>query len=187
MVVPLIIPAIHSMRLALRPSRTALIIGTPPATAASNATITPCFCASANISLPYIANNALFAVTTCLPLAIALSTNSLATPQPPISSITISTSGSLTTANASSTTRQVPCVISLARTTSFSATTTIRIGRPARREISSALRDNTVNVPAPTVPIPSRPTFIGFIIFYSKIQFVYSLPLGSLSIGIGKS
>ncbi len=39
--VPLMMPAIHSMRLAVRPSRSALMIGMPPATAASNATITP--------------------------------------------------------------------------------------------------------------------------------------------------
>ena len=39
--VPLMMPAIHSMRLAVRPSRSALMIGMPPATAASKATITP--------------------------------------------------------------------------------------------------------------------------------------------------
>ena len=71
-------PAIHSMRLADRPSRSALMIGTPPATAASNATITPFFCAAAKISLPCVASSALFAVTTCLPWRIASSTSSLA-------------------------------------------------------------------------------------------------------------
>src|SRR5258706_174302 len=43
--VPLMIPAIHSMRFAVRPSRRALMMGMPPATAPSNATITPLFCA----------------------------------------------------------------------------------------------------------------------------------------------
>ena len=71
-------PAIHSMRLAARPSRSALMIGMPPATAASNATITPFFCAAAKIRLPCVASSALLAVTTCLPLAIASSTRSLA-------------------------------------------------------------------------------------------------------------
>ncbi len=71
-------PAIHSMRLAVRPSRSALMIGMPPATAASNATITPFFCAAAKISLPCVASSALFAVTTCLPLSIASSTRSFA-------------------------------------------------------------------------------------------------------------
>jgi hypothetical protein len=40
-VVPLMMPAIQSMRLAVRPSRSALMMGMPPATAASKATITP--------------------------------------------------------------------------------------------------------------------------------------------------
>ena len=35
LVVPLMMPAAHSMRLAVRPSRSALMIGMPPATAAS--------------------------------------------------------------------------------------------------------------------------------------------------------
>ena len=76
--VPLIIPAIHSIRFAVRPSRKALIIGIPPATAASNATITPCFSAAANISVPCEASIALLAVTTCLPFSIALSVSSFA-------------------------------------------------------------------------------------------------------------
>ena len=65
-------PATDSMRLADRPSRSALMIGMPPATAASNATITPLAWAASKISLPCSASSALLAVTTCLPLAIAL-------------------------------------------------------------------------------------------------------------------
>ena len=72
-------PAIHSMRFAVRPSRSALMIGTPPATAASKATITPFFCAAAKISLPWVASSALLAVTTCLPWRIASSCRSFAT------------------------------------------------------------------------------------------------------------
>ena len=71
-------PAIHSMRLAARPSRSALMIGMPPATEASKATITPFFCAAVKISLPCVASSALLAVTTCLPCRIASSTSSLA-------------------------------------------------------------------------------------------------------------
>ena len=41
LVVPLMMPAIHSIRLAVKPSRKALMIGMPPATDASNATMTP--------------------------------------------------------------------------------------------------------------------------------------------------
>jgi hypothetical protein len=35
--------------------------------------------------------------------------------------------------------------------------------RPARRRISSWLRCSTLKVPLPTVPMPSRPTWMGFI------------------------
>src|SRR5687768_4146125 len=38
----------------------------------------------------------------------------------------------------------------------------MRIARPARRWISSALRFSTSQVPPPTVPMPSSPTLIGF-------------------------
>src|ERR1700743_1963441 len=60
-VVPLMMPAIHSMRFAVRPSRKALMIGMPPATAASNATITPCLRAASKISVPCTASSALLA------------------------------------------------------------------------------------------------------------------------------
>src|SRR5688572_11800 len=168
--VPLMMPAIHSMRLADRPSRSALMIGTPPATAASNATITPCFCAAAKIWLPWVASSALFAVTTCLPWRIASSTSSFAIVVPPISSTTISTSLPRTTWNASSMTRAFFPTIFLAWATALSATTVMRIARPARRWISSALRLSTSQVPPPTVPMPSRPTLMGFISLQSEMQ-----------------
>ena len=157
------IPAIHSIRLAARPSRTALMIGTPPATAASNPTITPCFCAAAKISLPCTASIALLAVTRCLPFAIALRVSSFAIVYPPISSITMSMSGLATTSLPSATHRACPPVRRCARSRSLSATIAMRISRPARRWISSRLRASTVQVPPPTVPMPSRPTLIGFI------------------------
>ena len=75
LVVPLMIPAIHSIRFAVSPSRSALMIGMPPATAASNATMTPFSRAAAKISVPCTASSALLAVTTCLPAAIASSTS----------------------------------------------------------------------------------------------------------------
>jgi hypothetical protein len=78
LVVPLMMPASHSTRFAVRPSRSALMIGMPPATAASNATITPFSWAALKISLPCTASSALLAVTTCLPFAIARSTSSRA-------------------------------------------------------------------------------------------------------------
>ncbi len=99
------IPAIHSMRLAVRPSRIALMIGMPPATAASKATITPLACAAAKISLPCFASSALLAVTTCLPCPMAAITSSRARVSPPISSTTMSMPGSATTAIGSATSR----------------------------------------------------------------------------------
>src|SRR5579862_5159965 len=50
-----------------------------------------------------------------------------------------------------------------ARSTSRSATIVISMARPARRRISSWLLVRTLYVPEPTVPMPSRPTWIGFI------------------------
>ena len=52
--VPLMMPAIHSMLFAVRPSRSALMIGMPPATDASNPTITPLACAAAKMSVPWL-------------------------------------------------------------------------------------------------------------------------------------
>jgi hypothetical protein len=80
LVVPLMMPAIHWMLLAVRPSRSALMMGMPPATAASKATITPLAWAAAKISVPCTASNALLAVTTCLPAAIASITSWRAMP-----------------------------------------------------------------------------------------------------------
>ena len=160
--VPLMMPAIHSMRLAVRPSRSALMIGMPPPTAASKATMTPFFCAAAKISLPWLASSALLAVTTCLPCAMASSTSCLAMPVPPISSITMSMSLARVTSRASAVTSAFPSTIERARASALSATRVMRIARPARRWISSALRLSTSQVPPPTVPMPSRPTLIGF-------------------------
>ena len=98
------IPAIHSIRLAVSPSRNALMIGMPPATAPSNATITPFACAAAKISLPCRASSALLAVTTCLPLAIACRMNVRAGSMPPISSTTMSMSACASTTAASAVT-----------------------------------------------------------------------------------
>ena len=104
LVVPLMIPAIHSIRFAVSPSRSALMIGMPPATAASKATMTPFSRAAAKISLPCTASSALFAVTTCLPAAIASMTNVRAMPYPPINSTTMSIAGFAITSRASATT-----------------------------------------------------------------------------------
>ena len=72
----------------------------PPATDASKPISTPCFSASASISFPSVAISALFAVTTCLLFLMALSMSSFAGCMPPISSITILISGSLSMSSA---------------------------------------------------------------------------------------
>ena len=156
-------PAIHSMRFAVSPSRSALMIGTPPATAASKATITFLRCAAAKISLPCFASSALFAVTTCLPFSMAFSTRSLVVVSPPINSQTMSISGWLTISIASATILIPSSETARGFVMSLAVAWVMRMSRPARREISSAFRRNTSMVPAPTVPRPNRPTLIGFI------------------------
>src|SRR5688500_1711341 len=162
--VPLMIPAIHSMRFADRPSRIALMIGMPPATEASKATITPLACALAKISVPCLARSALLAVTTCLPASSAFSTSSSALVSPPISSTTMSMSGRVTIDSAEGAI-SIPSSETLRSFFgSRAAATLMTISRPARRAISSRLRRSTSIVPLPTVPRPRSPTCIGFIL-----------------------
>src|SRR6266480_104306 len=168
--VPLMMPAIHSMRFAARPSRSALMIGMPPPTEPSKATITPFFCAAAKISVPWVASSALLAVTTCLPLRIASSTSSLAMVMPPISSTMMSTCASRTTRKASDRTFAFLPTLLRALRTALSATCEMRIARPARRWISSALRLSTSQVPPPTVPIPRRPTLMGRMSLQAQLE-----------------
>src|SRR6185436_7902376 len=142
-----------------------LMIGMPPATAPSKATITPLACAAPKISLPCRASSALFAVTTCLPLAIACRMKVRAGSRPPISSTTMSMSGLASTVAASPVSSKPvpPAVAARACSSARSAIHVIRMGRPARRAISSALRCSTFHVPRPTVPSPRSPTCSGFI------------------------
>ena len=163
LLVPLMMPTMLRMRLAASPSRRALMMGMPPATAASNCTMTLCFSASAKSSPPCSASSFLLAVTMCLPWRTASNTSSLAMPVPPKSSTTISTSGRRTTSNGSAVIR-VPSG-QRARALASSRVDTIKIltPRPRRRAISAALPRNTSTVPLPTVPKPKMPIFTGFI------------------------
>src|SRR4249920_1386081 len=55
----------------------------------------------------------------------------------------------------------------------------MRIARPARRWISSALRLSTSQVPPPTVPMPSNPTLMGFMFPEARLQMALHVgPLG---------
>ena len=98
-----------------------------------------------------------------LPLAMASSTSSRASVSPPISSTTMSMAGSRTSACTSVSTGSVSPTRERALATSRTAARVTSMRRPARRAISSALRDSTVQVPPPTTPRPSRPTLMGFI------------------------
>ena len=77
----------------INPSLITLMIGTPPATAASNSRLTCFFSANFANSSPCLEINALLAVTTCFLFLIELKTNFFAAPsEPPMSSTTISIS-----------------------------------------------------------------------------------------------
>ena len=170
--VPLIIPTIHSISLAINPSRIAFTIGIPPATAASNATVTPFSTAAAKISLPDSAIKALLAVTTCFPLAIALNTKSLATVVPPISSTKISTSGLSATENMS---REMSIPVkSQSALSRLAPTWHTTISRPTRALISLRFRLSTLIVPLPTVPKPQIPIFTEFNVFALILKLVFT-------------
>ena len=78
----------------MSPSLIDLMIGIPPATAASNSRLTRLFSASFDNSSPYFEIKALFAVTTCFLFLIELNTSFFAGPSdPPINSITRSIFG----------------------------------------------------------------------------------------------
>src|SRR4051794_30217118 len=74
------------------------------------------------------------------------------------------------TAWASLTTFALRFTSACARSTALSATIVMRMARPARRWISSALRWSTSQVPPPTVPMPRSPTLIGFISLQSEFE-----------------
>ena len=149
--VPLMMPASQSILLAAKPSRKILIIGIPPATAASYATLTPLASALAKISLPCSASKALLAVTICLPCSIAAKITSLAVVVPPINSTTMSTSACLTISS-----KSADCLMSVGISARLRRVPTwvILISRPVRRVISSRLFCSSSTTPVPTVPSP---------------------------------
>jgi len=94
--VPLSIPYILLILLAINPSLIDFIIGTPPATEASYSKFTLFASARCASSSPYLDINALLAVITCFLFFRAEKTNFFAAPsEPPINSTIISTSSLL--------------------------------------------------------------------------------------------
>src|ERR1700758_4950541 len=84
----------------------------------------------------------------------------------------MSMSGLAMTWRPSDTTLAWSPTMALARSTSRSATIVISMARPARRRISSWLRVRTLYVPEPTVPMPSRPTWIAFMSFHLVLHSI---------------
>src|SRR5262249_52726972 len=156
--VPLTMPASERIEFATRPSFTARMSGMPPATAASNASVTPRRRASSYSSAPWCASSALLAVTTCLPAASARRMKVRAGSRPPTSSMTICTRGSLKTFAASpvigSADRSRP---SRGRMRSVSAIAASVSRQPARSSRRCRCAARIFTTPAPTVPRPSRP------------------------------
>ncbi len=99
--VPLTIPMTWSIGSPSSDSRRGRTSGMPPPTAASNSTSTPDASAVANTSPPWLASSSLLAVMTGLPALSASRMNWRAGSMPPITSMTTSMSGSLTTDAAS--------------------------------------------------------------------------------------
>ncbi len=160
-------PASHSILFADKPSRSAAMMGIPPATAASKEMVTLFNCARRNSSLPNSAIKALLAVTTCFLFCSARSTSSLAMPVPPI----VSTIMSIFESSATS---------KISALTLVSPVTQLRMGRrapicvmlmlqPDRALIERLLRVRTLNVPPPTVPNPHMPTLMRFKMCSSKV------------------
>ena len=88
--VPFKIPYILLILFVTNPSFITLIIGIPPATAASYSKLTLFFSANFYNSSPYFEISDLFAVKTCFLFFIESKTNFFATPsEPPINSMTI--------------------------------------------------------------------------------------------------
>ena len=108
-------PWIERMRLATRPSRSARMIGMPPATLASKSRCRWCLSAVWKSSAPRSASSALFAVMTCLPFCSACWISSKASVVPPISSTMTSRSGLATSLRQSAVTSFSGTPISRAR------------------------------------------------------------------------
>ena len=152
-------PITDLMRLAARHDLSGRIMGMPPPTAPSNIKSTLCSSASGNSSLPYFASTSLLAVTTFFPCSSAEAIYSFAGCSRPISSTTISMSGSFTISSKSPVTAYF-----LPSSAAFCGLRTniffISILQPAFLAISPPLCSSTCSTPLPTVPTPKRPILI---------------------------
>ncbi len=156
-------PVTRRMRLPARPSRTALMTGMPPATAASKASTAPPASAAPASSAPCSASSALLAVTTWRPARKDASTRERAgLPVPPISSATTSTAGSDARPSGFSCQAYAARSVPRLRERSRALTAVPTLGRAARAGMTSAFSRSSRSTPAPTVPSPAIPTRRGF-------------------------
>ena len=136
------------------------MMGIPPATAASKWMAELCWRERAKSSSPRSARRALFPVTTVLPSLRAAATMSNAVVVPPMSSTTMSTSGSLTTSFQSEVKSLVGASSMRFLVISLTAALTMFIAnwlfeRPLMRVPFFLMVSHT---PVPTVPKPTSPT-----------------------------
>ena len=154
MQVPFSTPATRHRRSPANPSRTARMIGTPPATAASNSKCRRCFAATSSSSAPASAITCLFAVTTDFPASSACRIQVEAGSVPPMSSTTMSASEASTSAK--SEVQTAPSGVQAAdarfRSTSRLQTWVSRSGRPSPLP-------RILATDRPTVPNPTSATF----------------------------
>ena len=160
LVVPFRMPITLETGSPRRLSRSGRMSGIPPATAASNRRSTPLSSARPNSSTPTLARSSLLPVITGLPERSAVAMSSRAGSMPPITSITTSISGSVTTAMASWVSTPSPKSIPRSRAVLRTATRVIESRTPVRRAISSARSATSGTSAPPTLPQPSRPTRI---------------------------
>ena len=159
------------MRLPPRLCLSAWITGIPPQAAASSITYTPFCLAAEKISLPCLAITALFAVTMCLPWSIAFKIKLLAGSIPPITSTTISISGSLTIDSKSSVT--ILGSISTSRCLASDRTPTREISILGSRGWRPAGSWRILATPVPTVPNPRSPTlYVTVLICFDFCRFL---------------
>src|SRR5256714_6272010 len=146
------------MRSPARDSRSGRMSGMPPATDASKRRSTPEPSAVSKSSLPALARSSLLAVTTGFPDLSASVMSERAGSIPPITSTTMSMSGSVTTAWPSCVNRFAGRGTSRSRPGSRTATRVTSRCTPARCSISSAFSCSRRTSAEPTCPQPSRPT-----------------------------
>src|SRR5580700_3649864 len=158
LVVPLMTQSSAPMRSPSRLVRSNAMMGKPAPTLASKYSLASCCDASAVSRGPDVAITALFAVTTVLPARKADSISAVAGSRPPITSTTIATAGSFTTATGSPTRRTFFRSMSRERATSRTATTRSTGVAPARSPSNSHCSMSRRATATPTVPRPSSPT-----------------------------